>query len=362
MWARIGCVRAIRMVCLAILMAISASGRAEAGKVRGTVVDREGKPAAGAKVWIAKIGYLEPLEAHEATADGSGAFSIAAGPGTWGVFAVRGEEGGRVGWDSIPHVENGKDPAPVTVQLGPPTILKGRLLDAETGKPIASGSFALDDARRLPVDAQGRFEAPGLALTNHEAYPLCPGYERKRILFDTTGQADAQAGLEAAQGGEGRRPRRRRARQADPGRDRRAEDVGLDLLGVGTLGAVLRGRSILLRRQALGPDRRLSARAPGYQDLERTDVVAFDASNPVQIDFVLHPDPTKGPAAKVAAKAMNRRTVSGTVVGPDGKPVASGRGALGPASQQRQRSRDEDRRPGDVSPGRGARFARMSCR
>ena len=111
MCARIGCVWAIRMICLAILSGLLASQCAEAGKVRGTVVDREGKPAAGAKVWIAKVGFLEPLEAHEVTADGRGAFSIEAGPGRWGVFAVRGEEGGRVRWESIPQVENGKDPA-----------------------------------------------------------------------------------------------------------------------------------------------------------------------------------------------------------------------------------------------------------
>ena len=68
-------------------------------------------------------------------------------------------------------------PRPSRFELGPPTILNGRLLDAETGKPIANGAFALDDARRFSVDAEGRFEARGLSLTNHEAYPLCPGYE-----------------------------------------------------------------------------------------------------------------------------------------------------------------------------------------
>src|ERR1700679_2403689 len=91
MWARIGYAWAFRMVCFAILMVLSASQRAEAGKVRGAVVDREGKPAAGAKVWVAKLGFLELLESHEATADGSGGFSIEAGPGRWGVFATKGE-------------------------------------------------------------------------------------------------------------------------------------------------------------------------------------------------------------------------------------------------------------------------------
>ena len=323
MWARIGYAWAFRMVCLANLMAFSASGRAEAGKVHGTVVDRDDKPAAGAKVWIAKIGPLQPLEAHEATADGSGGFSIEAGPGHWGVFAVRGEEGGRVGWDSIPKVDNGKDPAPVTVQLGPPSILKGRLRDAETGKPIAHGSFALDDARRLTVDAEGRFEAPGLSMTHHEAYPLCPGYERKRILFDTTGRANAKLDLKLSRAGKviGRVV------------DEHGKPISGASVGLRTSGSIFSGSALWERcsddgrffydGKALGRTGRLSARAPGYQDLEREDVVAFDASNPVQIDFILHPNPTKKSTAKVAAKAMSRRTVSGTVVGPGGKPVAS---------------------------------------
>ena len=148
---------AFRLVCFAAFLAIP--GWAEAARLRGTVVDREGKPAAAAKVWAAKLGYLEPLEAHDGVADGSGQFSIGVGPGDWAVFALRGHEGGRVGWDSIAKVEDGKDPAPVKVRLGPPSTLKGRLLDAETGKPIARGRFALDDARRLEVDADGHLES-----------------------------------------------------------------------------------------------------------------------------------------------------------------------------------------------------------
>jgi Carboxypeptidase regulatory-like domain len=323
MSARNGCLRAIQTVCLAILMALWASGRAEAGKVRGTVVDREGTLAAGAKVWIAKLGFLEPLEAHEATADGSGEFSIEAGPGTWAVFAVRGGEGGQIGWDSIPKVENGKDSAAVTVQLGPPTILRGRLLDAETGKPIANGNFALDDARRLKVDAEGRFEAPGLSQSHHEAYPLCPGYERRRILFDTTGRADAKLDLKLSKAGKviGRVV------------DEHGKPIPGATVGLRTSGSIFSGSALWdscsedgrfsYDGKPLGRTGRLAARAPGYQDLEREDVVAFEASNSVQIDFILRPDPTKGPAAKVAAKATNRRTVSGTVVSPIGNPVAS---------------------------------------
>ena len=312
-----------RMVWLASLMALSAVGLAEAGRVSGTVVDREGKPAAGAKVWAAKLGFMETLEAREATADGSGAFAIEAGAGDWVVYALRGEEGGRVGWDSIAKVEEGKDPAPVTVRLGPPTRFRGRLFDAETGKPVASGRFAMDDARRLEVDAQGRFEAPGLEMTHHEAYPLCPGYERKRILFDTTGRADAELELKLPKAGK------------VVGRvvDTDGKPIAGASVGLRTSGSIFSGSALWEKcsedgrysydGKPLGRNGRLSARAPGYEIQDREDVVALDASKPTEVDFTLRVDPRKAPAAKAVVEVSNRRSVSGKVVGPDGKPVAS---------------------------------------
>ncbi len=322
MWARIDSGRAARLVGLAALVALSVQGRAEAGRVRGTVVDRDGKPAAGAKAWAGKLGFLEPLESREATADDSGAFAIEAGPGDWFVFALRGDEGSRLVWDII-KVEEGKDPAPVTVRLGPPSKLRGRLLDAETGEPIARGRFALDDARRVEVDAEGRFEAPGLDTTNHEAYPLCPGYERKRILFDTTGRPDAELELRLPRAG------------VVVGRvvDGDGRPITGASVGLRTSGSIFSGSALWERcaedgrfsyeGKPLGRTGRLSARAPGYQDQERDDVVALDPSRPTEVNFTLRPDPTKGPAAKRAVQATNRRTVTGTVTGPGGAAVAS---------------------------------------
>ena len=322
MFVRIESWRAIRMVGLASLLALSTSGLAEAGRVSGTVLDREGKPAPGAKVWAAKLGFMEALEAHEATTDGSGAFAIEAGPGDWAVFALRGEEGGRAGWDSIAKVEDGKEPKPVTVCLRPPARFRGRLLDAETGKPVAGGRFAMDDARRLEVDAQGRFEAPGLEMTHHEAYPLCPGYERKRILFDTTGRADAELELKLPRAGK------------VVGRvvDVDGKPIPGATVGLRTSGSIFSGSALWEKcsedgrysydGKPLGRTGRLSARAPGYQDMEREDVVALDASKPTEVDFTLRVDLRKASAAKAVVEASNRRSVSGKVVGPEGKPVA----------------------------------------
>ena len=105
----------------------------------------------------------------------------------------------------------------------------------------------------------------------------------------------------------------------------------------------------------LGRTGRLSARAPGYQDQEREDVVALDASSPARVQ--LHPPARPdqrpggeggrqgdGPADRLGHGRRARWQAGGV-----------GRGALGPPGQQRQRPRDEDRRDGDVPPGGGAR-------
>ena len=314
--------RAARLLCLAMMLAIP--GRAEAGRVQGTVVDRDGKPAAGAKVWIAGRGV--PTEVREASADDSGAFAIDAAPGDWFLFALRGAEGGRGGLQAIPGAEDGeggKDPAPAKITLGPPTTLRGRLRDAETGRPIPGGRFALDDARRPDVDARGRFEVAGLAMTHHEAYPLCPGYERKRILFDTTGRADAELELSLPRGGKvvGR------VVGAD-GKPVAGAIVGLRASGSTFSIAALWERCaedgrFVYDGKALDRNNRLAARAPGFLDDERTDVLVIDPSKPAEIDFTLRPDPIKVLAVKPAPAPAGRRAVSGTVLGPDAKPVAS---------------------------------------
>jgi len=75
--------------------------------------------------------------------------------------------------------------------------------------------------------------------------------------------------------------------------------------------------------RTLGKTGRLTARAPGYQNQKRQDVVVLDASTPPEINFTLRPDPTKGQAPRKVAEPTNHRGVSGKVVGPDGKPVPS---------------------------------------
>jgi protocatechuate 3,4-dioxygenase beta subunit len=63
---------------------------AEGGLVAGSVLDGTGNPVPGARVWtVPRSGPPRPGEAHQATADASGAFLLALPPGTHGLQAAR---------------------------------------------------------------------------------------------------------------------------------------------------------------------------------------------------------------------------------------------------------------------------------
>lgn len=308
---RIGCRRWIAIGILAAFLGFLRIGQAEAGRVRGTVVDREGKPATAAKVWATKVDRREPFETHDTTADDSGAFSIDVGQGAWAVSALRGHEGSSLGVQSVVSIEDGRDPAPMTIRLRAPSNVKGRVIDAGTGQPITKGWVLFDSVRRVDVGVDGRFEAPGLGLASHQAYPVCPSYEFKRVRFDTTSRPDAELELKLQRAG---------------------TVVGrvLDESGKPIPGATV-GWPFLWQKCSedgrfsaygvpLSRGSRLSAHAPGYLDQE-LDFVVDGASTSAELQFVLRPDPAKDPRAKASAKTADRRSVSGVVVGPDGKPV-----------------------------------------
>ena len=214
----------------------------------------------------------------------------------------------------------------------------------------------MDDARRLEVDAQGRFEAPGLEMTHHEAYPLCPGYERKRILFDTTGRPDAELELKLPKAGK------------VVGRvvDTDGKPIPGASVGLRTSGSIFSGSALWEKcsedgrysydGKPLGRTGRLSARAPGYQDQDREDVVALDASKPTEVDFTLRARSQEIPGGE--SRRQRRRTGAPCPArssGPDGKPVASAVVRWDLPVQQRQRPRDEDRRRRSIPAGGRAR-------
>jgi protocatechuate 3,4-dioxygenase beta subunit len=313
MFARIG-IAALGLVVFVI--------QGNAATIRGTVVDHAGKPAAGANVRVAKLAFREPLQTHEATTDAEGAFSIDVAPGTWGVFTRKGNEGGPATFLELSENDDGKPAEPVKLTLGPPTILKGRLLDAETGDPVKGGYVVMDDASKLPVDADGRFEAPGLEMKGHQSFAICPGYASSRLLFDTTLRPDAELEVKLNKGG------------SVTGRvtDAEGKPVPGALVGRGGSGNTYCGSALLrpcdengryvYENLPIGESLLLIARAPGYRDARdgTRRVVIENADKPVEWNLTVFPDP----AAKTAdapKSVADARTVSGTVIA-DGKPVA----------------------------------------
>src|SRR5207302_5689807 len=92
-------------------------------------------------------------------------------------------------------------PEPVAIRLEERGTFRGRLLEAETGKPIAGGKLFLDAGLVVTADADGRLEVGGLCRGSHEAFVVAPGRMRMRVLFDTTARADTELDVPVPRGG-----------------------------------------------------------------------------------------------------------------------------------------------------------------
>jgi hypothetical protein len=238
------------------------------------------------------------------------------------VFARHGNNGGHVEAIEIP--ENGEDKPiePMKLTLERPSNLKGRLLDAETGEPIRGGFVVLDDARKLEVGPDGRFEAPGLEFRNHRSFPICPGYASGLVLFDTTLQPEAELEVKLDKGG------------SVVGRvvDADGKPIpGAVVSGSGS-GSMLCISALLLTcdengryvsgNRPIGKPINMEAHAPGYQADRRRNIIVPDVEHPTEVNFTLVPETAKTKVApRRTAPEVSSRTVSGFVVA-NGKPVA----------------------------------------
>lgn len=308
--------RAFRAGSMVAALMAGAGGTAGAATLRGEVVGTDGGPAAGARVWAVSVRGVD-LDRREAVAGADGRFALEVGPGMWAVDA-RLDDQGPAG--SPPGATVGAiDPAPVVVRLAPAGRLRARLVEAETGRPVAGGRLMLDNGLDPAADADGRIEVRGLTRHRyHEAVVVAPGRERLRVLFE---MADGPiTDLEVAV-------------------PRGAKVVGrlLDPQGRPAAGASVRrvtsGNALAMRGLRVRADDRgrfeydgfpadaaltLTAEADGCRPASRPWLRAPVDGTPLAVDFHLQP-PAPGPATPAAAG----RELAGVVLDPEGKPAAA---------------------------------------
>jgi RNA polymerase sigma factor (sigma-70 family) len=290
--------------------------------LRGTVYAADGAPASGAVVWAAKS-TLGPLQRQETIADANGRYLLRLDPGTWFVWARRGSQG-REGPARHERVEIAADRAPesITIRLEERGILRGRLLEAETGKPIAGGQFFLDAGLVLTTGADGRFEVGGLWRGGHEAFVVARDRMRMRVLFDTTAYTDPTLDV----------PVPRSGKIVGRVTDMDGKPIPGAYVGRHTSGSFFSSNGLYVACNAEGrfeyddavlPDEptRLAAAASGYEEEQRHGLHVPSGGKPLELHFRLRSKSDRPPNAQ-APDDRKRRVVWGIIRGPDGKPVA----------------------------------------
>ncbi len=311
-----------RRCLVALMFAIGCAASARAGTLRGMVLAEDGNPASGARVWAAKV-WFHSLERVEATADDHGRFTFDLGPGHWVIQANLGDEG-IASMEGVEVMERGAV-GPVTLRLTGQGRLRGRLFEAETGKPIAAGRLVLDNGLDPVTDRDGRFEVGGLSRTRyHESFVVAPGRERIRVQFEISEKPTTDLDIAVPRGGKA------------IGRvlDSDGKAISGAFVGRTTSGSVFSMTGLWVRADDQGRfvfdglplDRTtwLSARAEGYENAERGAGRYDSESGPLSLEFRLRrkPGASGGAVPKpAAAKVANRRDVSGAVLDPDSNPV-----------------------------------------
>jgi sarcosine oxidase gamma subunit len=308
------------MRTLAGLLALLTPAVALAGQpLRGTVVAADGKPAAGAAVWAAMYSP-GPYPRVEAAAAADGTFTLDLDPGEWFVFAAKGTQGGEL--LERPVTVGTKPPEGVILRMEERGTFRGRLLDADTGKPLAGGKLYLDAGRVLTADAEGKFAVGGLERTHHEAFVVAPGRQRMRVLFDTTAKADTELDVRVPRAG----------KVVGTVVDAAGNPIPGAVVGRGSSGSYF---SINALYVACGPDgsfefddavppdtpTRLSAYADGYQSAHWEGVSPPADGPPHELRFRMSRKPVLTDAPpKEGEKKL--RVVTGTVISPRGRPTA----------------------------------------
>jgi thiol-disulfide isomerase/thioredoxin len=317
---------------LAVVAAVVAGGTlARAETIRGSVQTADGAPAKGAKVWTAKL-WTQLLDRRETEADDQGRFSLEVRPSEWLFWANLGTQGGEI--SRAVKVQAGQEAEPVAITLTEQGRLRGRLVEAESGKPIAGGMFALDNGLVPIADDQGRFEAVGLGRVGyHEAFVVCPGRARMRVLFVMSDRPETELEIRVPRAG----------KVVGRVTDVQGRPIPGARVGRSTSGHSISINALFIRCDdqgrfeydgiALDRPTWLGAGADGYQYQQEDNLLVAPKLGMLTLDFRLARAPeatnsgddaakAKGDAQSGSAASAEYRDVSGIVLGPGDEPVA----------------------------------------
>ncbi|WNG24318.1 carboxypeptidase regulatory-like domain-containing protein [Cystobacter fuscus] len=145
-----------------------------AGVIEGFVVDARGAPAEGAEV---RVSGVSP---QSVTTGPGGGFSVEVEAGTYGLSARHGEEAGAL--EQPLTLSAGKTIRGVRLQLGPGSVLEGRVLERTSGAPVVGARVDVSphgqngDTGRESTDGTGHFQVGGLAPGSYDVVVTAPGF------------------------------------------------------------------------------------------------------------------------------------------------------------------------------------------
>lgn len=294
------------------------------GNLRGIVIDEDGAPVSGALVWAAAT--MRPMEARKQTSGEDGSFSFELDPDWWMIRARVNDRSGTYSVNNgMVNIKEDNTAFEGVIRIEPQGSLRGRILDIATQQPVPNAALWFDEGILVKASGQGAYSVHGLTTANHYAYVIAPGYERKRILFDTSLRRDAQ--LDCFVYRAGRLRGRVTDERGNPVKGAYVHDPGSGsmIAEAARYAQVSADGSYVRDGLVFGPRYNFVAGAPGY--LESQQRIEVSPENPdVETHFVLRENPDKKPEARLnmAEKAARRAQppLPGIVRDPSGKPVA----------------------------------------
>jgi beta-lactamase regulating signal transducer with metallopeptidase domain/protocatechuate 3,4-dioxygenase beta subunit len=174
--------------------------------IKGTLLDDQGRPVAGARLTAVLTSEDAPLDPFkpdiDVTTDAEGRFEARAKEGDYFVLGRKElltSDGGP--WEERQwHVVAGKPMDHFTLHLKSGGRVTGTVTNKDTGAPIADAGVVAESGHTTATDAQGRFELVGLALGEHTLEVISPGRANTHQAINTTGKPDYDVKIELARG------------------------------------------------------------------------------------------------------------------------------------------------------------------